>query len=160
MFSTVFRIRAYWTRIRTVINCTDPDPDRINKQKNKEKLWFLPFVDFLMTCFFEYGTDINVRTESDKQKNLKKILIFVVILKSLTKRAGSGAGSGSVIKCTDPRFRIRTNMSRIRNIGFLASKTNFFFQVPLSLLRRLAISEADWLTPTESQKFWLFFNTT
>jgi hypothetical protein len=43
------------------------------------------------------------------------------------KRAGSGSGSVSLRYCTDPRIRIRTKMSRIRNTDILKIM-DFFLQ--------------------------------
>ena len=38
-----------------------------------------------------------------------------ILSKKIRKREGSEAGAGSFVRGTDPRIRIRTKMSRIRN---------------------------------------------
>ncbi len=49
------------------------------------------------------------------KKKIWKKKYFFESLKSLKKGVGSGAGSGAVVTDTDPRIRIRTNISRIHN---------------------------------------------
>ncbi len=49
--------------------------------------------------YISLKNDVNVPSKSNKQKNRKKHLYFVGILRLLTKRAGSGSESGSVYKC-------------------------------------------------------------
>jgi hypothetical protein len=58
---------------------------------------------------------LNVPSK-DVIKNLKK-KYFLLSLRSLTKRAGSGAGS---VKATGPRIRICTKMSRIQNTDLIS----------------------------------------
>jgi len=55
----------------------------------------------------------------------------------MKKRAvsGFGAGSGSAIKCTDPRIRNRTKMSRFRNTKKPCKYTSFTQKINLQLQR-------------------------
>ncbi len=92
----------------SVIICMDLDPDpdsSINKQKNVEKPRFQLFRDLL-----SLKTDVNKPLISNEQKKLGEVFLLAS-WKPLKKTAGSR----SVIKCPDPRIRIRLRMWRIRN---------------------------------------------
>jgi hypothetical protein len=68
------------------------------------------FISTTSQLHISLKTDVNIPTVRNKPKNF-----FNVILQAPQKRAGPG--SGSVIKCTYPRVRIRIKMSRIPNTG-------------------------------------------
>jgi hypothetical protein len=58
--------------------------------------------------------DVNALSKRNKLKNLKRKKKYFLLV-SLTKRAGSGAGSVSQRYSTDPMIRIRTKMSRMEH---------------------------------------------
>jgi hypothetical protein len=61
---------------------------------------------------------MNCRKVMSKS-NWKKTSLLLASWKSLTKGAGSVSRSGSIIKYTDPRIRIRTKKSRIWNTALI-----------------------------------------
>jgi hypothetical protein len=92
-------------RIRSIVICMDPDPST-NKQKI-EKTLVSTVLRLLNTCK-SMKTVVNVPTVSNKQKFFFRLLAS---RKPLTKRAGSGAGSESVIQCTGPKTRLSENVT-------------------------------------------------
>jgi hypothetical protein len=69
----------------------DPDPSVI-KLNNKKSAWFLLFCDFFFIFY------VSVTSKSKKQKNFFKHFF----LNSMTKIAGSGSASRSLVKGMDP----------------------------------------------------------
>ncbi len=104
----VFPIHIRIRRIRMFLGLLNPHPDPycnlfvriqirilLNKQKNEEKSWFLLLYGFFVT-FFLLQNDVNVPWKRNKHNNLvKKNYFLLASWRSLTKRAGSGAGSVS-----------------------------------------------------------------
>ncbi len=100
-----------WTRIqirsigppgsRSVIICTDPDPDldpSINMEKKVRKILISTiFLNFFFD-FLSVKTDVNVPSKSIRRKNLEKTLFLLPSCQPLLKKAGSRE-SGSVSQC-------------------------------------------------------------
>ncbi len=59
-----------------------------------------------------------------------------IISKKIRKREGSEAGAGSFVRGTDPRIRIRTKMSRIRDTPCITQKNPICSEVILSKYMR------------------------
>jgi hypothetical protein len=114
--------------ITTWLDCRQPDKTRyehpelwmririrkfLDLPSTSKNPWFMLFSDFLMTFFFEDWCKKYLQKIISK-KIWKKKFFLMGSWKSLTKRAGSGsaAGSGSVIKCTDPRIWIQIKCYR------------------------------------------------
>jgi hypothetical protein len=66
--------------------------------------------------FLSLKTDVNVPTERNKQNKLEKKISFCWQLGShWRKKQDLDPDPDPLIKCTDPRIRIRAEMSRIWN---------------------------------------------
>ena len=72
---------------------------------------------------FIFENNVNITSKSSKQK----IIFLLPSWRSLTKIAERSltkiAGSGSLVRGTDPRIQIRTNISRIRNTATKQKKS-------------------------------------
>jgi hypothetical protein len=82
-------------RIPMCLGLLDPDlygSGSINKQKNEENLWFSVL---RLLCLFIFNEWFKCNFKKEKHKNLKKEVFFVGVFRSVTKRAGTGAGSVS-----------------------------------------------------------------
>ncbi len=73
------------------------------QQPKKFRKTLFSTVLWLINDFLSLKTDVNVPTERNKHKNLEKKIIFCLLfLNPMTKRAGSGSRSVSIIQCMDP----------------------------------------------------------
>jgi hypothetical protein len=76
-----------------------------------------------MTFYFE--NDVNVASKSNKQNKLDEKIIFSYYLEGYWQKyqdLDPDPNLDLLVRCMDPRIRIRTNMSRIRNIDYSYSE--------------------------------------
>jgi hypothetical protein len=86
VFRSPIRIRS-----RKFLGLQDPDPLLFVRIRIWIRLRVLSSTSKKIKCYLSLKTDVNVPTESNKQKNLEKTYYLLASWKSLTKRAGPDA---------------------------------------------------------------------
>ncbi len=100
---------AFWIRIQisNYLYSSESRSGYFKQQakKIKKNYYFFCLSEFLMIFIFEDRCKCRVPTESNQQHIFKKTLFFDGILKSLTKRAGSGSGTVIFRHCNSQQER-------------------------------------------------------
>jgi hypothetical protein len=98
----------------------DPDPSIIKQKIVRKILDSYCFVTFLWLFTVSLKSYVNVPSKSKKQKKLDKKLIKICIFIAVLKAIDDNGRIWIRIRCSE--IRIRTEMSRIGNTGFLRKK--------------------------------------
>ncbi len=112
ILKAVLRIRIRIRRILMFLSRPDPPPGFIYHQAKIVWKTFIFTVLWLLYDFLSLKNYVNVPSKSNKQKNLRNKIFVCLCLQDHRRK---WQDPDPLVRCMDPRIRIRTKISWIRN---------------------------------------------